>query len=160
MMIKLFRYGLPLCGALLPLTLSLPLGAEEIDSVNTNWKLFGSDKVVLEVYDDPKVQGVACYVSRAKTGGFKGAVGIAEDVFESSIACRQVGPIAFKEPLKKKEEVFSERLSILFKEMHVIRLVDNQRNTLVYFTYSDRIISGSPKSSVTAVPVGALIPVK
>ena len=137
-----------------------PAQAEEIDSVNTNWKLFGSDKVVVEVYDDPKVQGVACYVSRAKTGGFKGAVGIAEDVFESSIACRQVGPIVFKGPMKKKEEVFSERLSILFKEMHVIRIVDDKRNTLVYFTYSDRIISGSPKSSVTAVPVGTVIPVK
>ncbi|HKY02435.1 MAG TPA: CreA family protein [Burkholderiales bacterium] len=134
--------------------------AEEIASVNTNWKLFGSDKVVVEVYDDPKVQGVACYVSRAKTGGLSGAVGVAEDVVESSIACRQVGPIRFTQPLKNKEEVFSERLSILFKELHVLRLVDAKRNTLVYFTYSDRIISGSPQNSVTAVPVGTTIPVK
>lgn len=134
--------------------------AEEIASVNTNWKLFGSDKVVVEAYDDPKVQGIACYISRAKTGGISGAIGVAEDLVESSIACRQTGPIRFSGPLKEKEEVFSERLSILFKELHVLRLVDAKRNTLVYFTYSDRIISGSPKNSVTAVPVGAQIPLK
>jgi CreA protein len=145
---------LTLCGA------ATGLQAEEIASVNTNWKLFGSDKVVVEAYDDPLVKGVSCYVSRAKTGGFKGAIGVAEDVFESSISCNQVGPISVKGPLRLKEEVFSERLSLVFKELHVMRIVDPKRNTLVYFTYSDRVISGSPQSSVTAVPVGAAIPVK
>lgn len=137
-----------------------PAHAEEIASVNTNWKLFGSDKVVVEAYDDPMVKGVSCYVSRAKTGGFKGAIGVAEDVFESSISCNQVGPIRIAGPLKPKEELFSERLSLVFKEMHVMRIVDAKRNTLVYFTYSDRVISGSPKSSVATIPVGVPIPLK
>lgn len=153
-------HGMRLLFATVLALITVAARAEEIGSVNTNWKLFGSDKVLVEAYDDPKVAGVSCYVSRAKTGGFKGAIGVAEDTFESSIACAQVGPIAFKEPLKRSEEVFSERLSLIFKEMHVIRIVDGKRNTLVYFTYSDRIISGSPKSSVAAVPVGAPIPLK
>lgn len=136
------------------------LSAEQLADVNTNWKLFGSDKVVVEVYDDPKVHGVSCYVSRAKTGGIKGAVGLAEDTFEASIACRQIGPIQFVEPIEQEEEVFSERLSVLFKEMHVIRIADAKRKTLVYFTYSDRVVSGSPKSSITAVPVATVIPLK
>lgn len=134
--------------------------AEEIAKVNTNWKLLGSDKVIVEAYDDPKVKGVSCYVSRAKTGGFSGAIGVAEDKFEASIACIQNGPIQIIAPLKQQEEAFSERLSLVFKEMHVIRIVDTKRNTLVYFTYSDRVISGSPKSSVSAVPVSGTIPLK
>ncbi|ODV42511.1 CREA signal peptide protein [Cupriavidus sp. UYMMa02A] len=136
--------------------------AEEIGSVNTNFRMTGSDKVVIEAYDDPMVQGVTCYVSRARTGGIKGSLGMAEDPPEASIACRQVGPITFKGPLRQQEDVFSERMSILFKTLHVIRAIDRKRNTLVYLTYSDRIVSGSPQNSVTAVPVpgGTAIPVK
>ncbi|MGN5476231.1 CreA family protein [Cupriavidus basilensis] len=136
--------------------------AEEIGSVNTNFRMTGSDKVVIEAYDDPMVQGVTCYVSRARTGGIKGSLGMAEDPPEASIACRQVGPITFKGPLRQQEDVFSERMSILFKTLHVIRAIDRKRNTLVYLTYSDRIVSGSPQNSVTAVPVpsGTPIPVK
>ena len=108
------------------------------------------------------VGGVTCYVSRAKTGGLKGAVGLAEDKAEASIACRQVGPVSFSKPLPLQEEIFNERLSVLFKKLRVVRMVDKQRNTLVYLTYSDRVIDGSPKNSVTAVPVdrGTVIPVK
>ncbi|QYY28859.1 MULTISPECIES: CreA family protein [Cupriavidus] len=136
--------------------------AEEIGSVNTNFRMTGSDKVVIEAYDDPMVQGVTCYVSRARTGGIKGTLGMAEDPPEASIACRQVGPISFKGPLRQQEDVFSERMSIMFKTLHVIRAIDRKRNTLVYLTYSDRIVSGSPQNSVTAVPVpgGTTIPVK
>jgi CreA protein len=136
--------------------------AEEIGSVSTNFRVTGSDKVVIEAYDDPQVDGVTCYVSRARTGGIKGSLGMAEDPPEASIACRQVGPIAFKEPVKAQADVFSERMSILFKTLHVVRAVDRKRNTLVYLTYSDRIVSGSPQNSVTAVPVpaGTPIPVK
>ena len=99
------------------------------------------------------MSGVTCFVSRAKTGGIKGAVGLAEDKSEASIACRQVGPIAFAKPLPEQEEIFNERLSVLFKKLRVVRMVDKKRNTLVYLTYSDRVIEGSPKNSVTAVAV-------
>jgi hypothetical protein len=101
------------------------------------------------------VQGVTCYVSRARIGGIKGTLGLAEDRAEASIACRQVGPISFPEPLKKQEEVFSERMSILFKRLRIVRMVDAPRNTLVYLTYSEKLIDGSPQNSVTAVPVTA-----
>ncbi|MDR5772206.1 CreA family protein [Caballeronia sp. LP006] len=136
--------------------------AEEIASVNTNFRFTGSDRVTVEAYDDPLVAGVTCYVSRARTGGVKGTLGIAEDPTESSIACRQVGPIKFTQPLKQKTDVFSDRMSFIFKTLHVVRVVDAKRNTLVYLTYSDRIATGSPKNSVTAVPVpeGTTIPVK
>ncbi|SPD60012.1 CreA family protein [Cupriavidus neocaledonicus] len=136
--------------------------AEEIGSVSTNFRMTGSDKVVIEAYDDPQVDGITCYVSRARTGGIKGQLGMAEDPPEASIACRQVGPIGFKAPIKQQDNVFSERMSILFKALHVVRAVDRKRNTLVYLTYSDRIVSGSPQNSVTAVPVpaGTVIPVK
>ncbi|MBU9355218.1 CreA family protein [Burkholderia multivorans] len=136
--------------------------AEEVGSVNTHFRVTGSDRVVVEAYDDPGVAGVTCYVSRARTGGIKGSLGIAEDPSEASIACRQVGPISFKEPLKQQTDVFSERMSFIFKTLHVVRVVDKKRNTLVYLTYSDRIVSGSPKNAVTAVPVppGTTIPLK
>ena len=137
-------------------------GAEEIASVNTNFHLTGSDRVTVEAYDDPDVKGVTCYVSRARTGGVKGTLGIAEDPTEASIACRQVGPITISGPLKQKDTIFSDRLSFIFKTLHVVRILDTKRNTLVYLTYSDRIATGSAKNSVTAVPMpaGTTIPVK
>ena len=128
--------------------------AEPVGEVDTVFKLIGPDhKIVVDAWDDPKVGGVTCYVSRAKTGGIKGAVGLAEDKSDASIACRQVGPISFSRPLPDQEEVFSERQSFLFKKLRVVRMVDKKRNTLVYLTYSDRVIEGSPKNSVTAVAV-------
>lgn len=136
-----------------------PAHGEEIGSVNTHFRVTGSDRVVIEAYDDPEVDGITCYVSRARTGGIKGSLGMAEDPAEASIACRQVGKIAFKGPLRQQDNVFSERMSILFKTLHVVRVVDRKRNTLVYLTYSDRIVSGSPKNSVTAVPVEAGTPI-
>lgn len=137
--------------------------AEQVGEVDTVFKLIGPDhKIVVEAYDDPKVNGVTCYVSRAKTGGVSGALGLAEDKAEASIACRQVGPVSFTEPLKKRDEIFSERQSIMFKRLRVVRMVDAKRNTLIYLSYSDRLIEGSPQNSVTAVPVdrATLIPVK
>lgn len=130
--------------------------AEQVGEVSTVFKFFGANhKIVVDAYDDPKINGVACYVSRAKTGGISGSLGLAEDKAEASIACRQVGPISFPgKPLKAQEEVFSERISLVFKKLRVIRIVDLQRHTLVYLTYSDRVIEGSPQNSVTAVPLG------
>ena len=137
---------------------------EQIGAVDTVFILLGvNHKIVVDAYDDPKVAGVTCYVSRAKTGGFKGMVGLAEDKAEASIACRQTGPISFKgDKVEQQEEMFSERISLVFKKLRVIRMVDRQRSTLVYLTYSDRLIDGSPQNSVTAValPAGTVIPLK
>ena len=136
------------------LAVPLTLGAEEIGQVSTVFKWVGpNDKIIVEAFDDPKVAGVTCYLSRAKTGGIKGGVGLAEDRAEASLACRQVGPIAFKGELKDGEEVFKERTSLVFKSMQVVRFFDRKRNTLVYLVYSDRIIEGSPQNAVTAIPI-------
>ena len=141
---------------LLGLCLALPLvvQAEEIGEVSTVFKWVGpNDKIVVEAFDDPKVSGVTCYLSRAKTGGVKGGLGLAEDRAEASIACRQVGPIRFTGKLKDGEEVFKERTSLVFKTMQVVRFFDQKRNTLVYLVYSDRVIEGSPQNAVTAIPI-------
>jgi CreA protein len=128
--------------------------AEEIGSVDTAFKVFGPNhKIVIEAFDDPKVEGVACHVSRAKTGGVSGALGLAEDTSDASIACRQIGPVRFLSELEDGEEVFSERRSILFKRLHVVRFLDKKRNTLVYLVYSDRLIEGSPKNAISTVPI-------
>ena len=134
--------------------------AEPIGEVDTVFKLLGPDhKVVVEAYDDPGGEGVTCYVSRAKTGGIKGALGLAEDKAEASIACRQVGPIKFAKPLRQQDEIFSERISLVFKRLRVVRMVDAKRNALVYLTYSDRLIEGSPQNAVTAVAVDRATPI-
>ena len=147
--------------AALALAFSTAAMSEDIGSVDTAFKLVGSNhKVVVEVFDDPKVQGVSCYVSRAKTGGITGSLGLAEDKANASIACRQVGDIVFKNPVARQEEVFTQKTSILFKTLRVVRMVDPKRNVLTYLTYSDRLIDGSPQNSITAVPVGKAIPVK
>ena len=143
--------------ALFLLMLVAPLAlAEEIGEVSTVFKWFGpNDRIVVEAFDDPKVEGVTCYLSRAKTGGVSGGLGLAEDRAEASIACRQVGEIRFKGELKDGEEVFKERTSLVFKTMQVVRSLDRKRNTLVYLVYSDRIIEGSPQNAVTAIPIRA-----
>lgn len=137
----------------LPALLPGAATAQEIGSVNTEWKLMGSHQLVVEAYDDPKVEGVTCYVAKPERGGIAGAVGVAEEVSDVSIACRQVGPLRFKEALPLQEDAFTERRSLIFKTLHVVRMVDTARNVLVYLTYTDKIIQGSPKNSVTAVPV-------
>jgi CreA protein len=151
------------CQAALGLALSafvLGASAETVGSVDAAFKLIGPDhKVVVEAFDDPKVAGVSCYLSRAKTGGVKGALGLAEDTSDSSVACRQMGPLTFNGKVPRQEEVFNERSSIFFKHVRVVRIVDVKRNALVYLVYSDKLIDGSPKNSVTAVPVPANQPI-
>jgi CreA protein len=142
------------------LSASLVVSAETIGDVSTTFKLLSpNDKVVVDVFDDPQVDGVACYLSHAKTGGYKGALGFAEDTSDASVACRQVGPISFKGKIDRQDEVFNARSSFLFKHVRVVRMVDSKRNTLVYLVYSDKIIDGSPKNSVTAVAVPAAQPI-
>mgnify|MGYP003417583103 FL=1 len=146
--------------ALLLLPLAGLARAEPIGEVDTVFKFIGPDhKIVVDAHDDPKVKGVTCYVARARTGGIKGAFGVAEDKSEASIDCRQVGPIAFTGPLPVQEDMFTERISLVFKKMRVVRMVDRARNTLVYLTYSDRVIEGSPQNSVAVVAVERSLPI-
>ena len=142
------------------LTASVGALAETVGEVSTTFKLLSpNDKVVVDVFDDPQVEGVSCYLSHAKAGGYKGALGLAEDTSDASVACRQVGPISFKGKIDKQDEVFNARSSFLFKHVRVVRMVDSKRNTLIYLVYSDKLIDGSPKNSVTAVPVPAAQPI-
>lgn len=123
-------------------------------SISTQFRWLGpNDKIVIDGFDDPKVQGITCYISRAQTGGVKGELGVAEDTSDASIACRQVGPIKIIGELKDGEHVFNEKRSLVFKELQVVRFFDRKRNVLVYVAYSDRVIAGSPKNSISTVPI-------
>jgi CreA protein len=132
--------------------------AEEIGSVSTKIKFTGpNDKIVVEVFQDESIPGVACYISRAKTGGFTGAIGVAEDTSDASIDCTQMGPIDLPDDVRSGkrngDEVFKKRTSLVFKTLQVVRFYDAPRHVLVYLTYSDRIIEGSPKNSVAVVAI-------
>jgi CreA protein len=144
--------------ALALLLLTNAVHSEEIGAVSTNYKLVGpNDKIVVEVFDDPDISGAACYLSRARTGGFSGAIGIAEDTADASIACRQVGPITLPANIlngdSEGNEVFKKRTSLVFKSLQVVRFYDPKRKVLVYLSYSDRVIDGSPKNSLSVVPI-------
>ena len=143
--------------AVLALLFAYPVAAEEIGSVGYRFKWLGpNDKITVEAFDDPDVAGVTCYISRARTGGIKGAFGLADDPPYASISCHQTGAIdtAKLASLKSPHEVFSERSSLIFKTTQVVRFWDSRRNALVYLTYTDRVIDGSPQNSVSVVPVG------
>ncbi len=132
--------------------------AEIVGEVSTTFKFLGAnDKIVIEAFDDPDIKGATCYLSRAKTGGIKGTVGLAEDKSDASLACRQTGPIVLpKDVVNGKDDgdrVFRKATSILFKKLQVVRFYDPKRNTLVYLTYSDKIIDGSPKNSISTIVV-------
>ena len=132
--------------------------AEEIGSVDTVFKMIGPDhKIVVEAFDDPDVKNVTCYVSRAKTGGIKGGLGLAEDTSDAAISCQQVGPIELSDRIKngkaQGEVVFKKRTSLVFKSLQVVRFYDAKRNALAYLAYSDKVVEGSPKNAISAVPV-------
>lgn len=116
--------------------------AEEVGSVDTVFKVFGPDhKIVVEAFDDPDVENVTCYLSRSKTGGIKGGLGLAEDTSDAAISCQQVGPIELSDRVKRKptkgQVVFQKRTSLVFKKLQVVRFYDPKRNALIYLTYSD-----------------------
>ena len=141
-------------GSLLLVFLTPSAQSEEIGCITTAWKLIGSNhKVCVHAYDDPKVQGVACYISQAKTGGIAGTFGVAEDPSQFSIACRQIGPIIIDGKLPKEETAFSEDTSLFFKETKVTRMFDEKRNTLVYVAISRKLIEGAPANSISTVPI-------
>jgi len=141
--------------ALLPLlATALPASAETIGCVTTAWKLIGANhKVCVEAFADPKVPGVTCHVSQARTGGVSGTLGLAQDPSQFSLACRQTGPITLPAKLPRDETIFSEDTSILFKETRVVRLWDEEHNTLVYLAISRKLIDGAPANSISTVPV-------
>jgi CreA protein len=129
--------------------------AEELTCVATTFRLIGkNDKVCISAFDDPKVPGVACHISQARTGGLGGSLGLAQDPSRFSIACRQVGPISVElDKLPENESVYEDRTSIFFKHTQVYRSVDKKRNTLIYLAISDKLIDGSPQNSISTVPV-------
>ena len=132
--------------------------AEQVGSVDTVFKMFGPDhKIVVEAFDDPDVKNVTCYVSRAKTGGIKGGLGLAEDTSDAAISCQQVGPIELSDKIKngkaQGDVVFQKRTSLVFKKLQVVRFYDAKRNTLAYLAYSDKVVEGSQKNAISAVPV-------
>ena len=129
--------------------------ADDLACLSTTFRFIGpNDKICVSVFDDPKVSGVACHISQARTGGIKGGLGLAEDPSRFSIACRQIGPISIDpKRLPREEEVYNTRTSILFKNTHVFRMYDEKRNTLIYLAISDKIIEGSPQSSLSTVPI-------
>ncbi len=144
----------PLICLLALATTSTGAFAEEVGEVSTAFKLLGANhKIVLEAFDDPKVSGISCFLSRAKTGGVSGSLGLATDTSDASIACRQTGPVRYLDKIEAGEQVFQQRTSILFKKLQVVRFFDPTRNTLIYLTYSDKLIDGSPQNSISAVVV-------
>lgn len=131
-----------------------PVLAETIGCVTTAWKLIGANhRVCVEAFHDPKIAGVTCHVSQARTGGVSGSFGLAQDPSQFSLACRQTGPIQLPSKLPKDEEVFSESTSILFKETRVVRMWDEANRTLVYLAISRRLIEGAPANAISTVPV-------
>jgi len=132
--------------------------AEQIGSVDTVFKIFGPDhKIVVEAFDDPDVKNVTCYISRAKTGGIKGGLGLAEDTSDAAISCQQVGPVELSDKIKngkaQGDVVFQKRTSLVFKKLQVVRFYDAKRNALAYLAYSDKVVEGSPKNAISAVPI-------
>ena len=128
--------------------------SETIGCVTTEWKLLGANhKVCVESFGDPKVSGVTCHVSQARTGGVSGSLGLAQDPSQFSLSCRQTGPINLPDKLPKNEVVFSEDTSILFKETRVVRMWDAASRTLVYLAISRKLIEGAPANSISTVPV-------
>lgn len=140
--------------ALLLACLALPAVGEEIGCTTTEWKLIGANhRVCVSAYDDPKIPGVTCHISQARTGGIKGSLGLAEDPSQFSIACRQIGPITLPEKLPAREVVFSEGTSLLFKETQIHRLYDAKRKVLIYLGISRKIIAGAPTNAISSVPI-------
>ncbi|MBJ3813525.1 protein CreA [Shimwellia pseudoproteus] len=140
------------------LLLSQSVSAEQIGSVDTVFKMIGPDhKIVVEAFDDPDIKNVTCYLSRAKTGGIKGGLGLAEDTADAAISCQQVGPVELSDKIKAGKEqgevVFQKRISMVFKTLQVVRFYDAKRNALTYLAYSDKVVDGSPKNALSAVPI-------
>lgn len=140
--------------ALLASLAAMNAGAEEIGCVTTSWKLIGANhRVCVYAFDDPKIPGVTCHVSQARTGGVKGSLGLAEDPSQFSLACRQIGPISLPDKLPKDDIVFSAGTSLIFKETDIHRSYDEKRKVLVYLAISRKLIDGAPANAISTVPI-------
>lgn len=129
----------------------------EIWSVDTSFQRVGPDHTIeIGAVPDPKVQWVTCFYSRAKTGWIKWWLWLAEDTSDASVACRQIGVISFKEPIRIQEEIRNENTNILFKKLRIVRFYDKNSNSLIYLVYSDKLVDGSPKNSISAVPLNEI----
>ena len=138
------------------LVLAQPAAAQEdlIFRKSTVWKMLTpNDKLAVYGVDDPAVEGVACHYTVPEKGGVAGMFGVAEEVSEVSLACRQIGPIRFKEKMEQGDVVFRERRSLIWKKMQIVRGCDAKRNVLVYLVYTDKLIEGSPQNSTSTVPI-------
>lgn len=121
---------------------------------STVWKFLSPDhKLATYAIDDPEVEGVACHFTVPEKGGWTGWLGLAEELSTVSLACRQVGPIRFKQKLEQGEEAFRQRRSLFFKKLRIVRGCDAKRNVLVYLSYTDKLIEGSPENSTSTVPI-------
>ncbi len=136
------------------LALAAPAQAQtRVDSINTNFRWLGpDDKIVVDRYDDPKVQNVSCYMSRAQTGGVSGGLGLAEDPSRFSIACRAVGPVSPPANLAKSEVIGFASASLFFKSFQIHRAIDPEKHVLIYTVVSTKLINGSPFNSISVVP--------
>lgn len=150
---KKMRYSVSLmllCG----IAIATPVSAEKIGSVRTKFRLLTpNDTISVQAFDDPKIDGITCYLSRAEKGGAASIIGFQEDTSDASISCRQMGAIKIKESFNQGEVVFKKNTSLIFKTMQVVRMFDEKRKAIIYLVYSDRLIDGSPQNSITAVPI-------
>ena len=133
----------------------------KIGEVVTKWKAIGANHTIqIEYIKDPEISGVTCYISRAKTGGVTGSLGLAEDTADASISCRQTGFIELPEYYLKNsksktepKDVFKKNTSLIFKTMNVVRFYDKDNNSLIYLVYSDKVIDGSPQNSLSSITI-------
>ncbi|TAK49962.1 MAG: hypothetical protein EPO23_01705 [Xanthobacteraceae bacterium] len=160
MRLPMVRFLLAFLLALAASAVLMPAGARAADEPDLIFKrstvfkwLSPNDKLATYAIDDPEVEGVACHFTVPERGGFKGWIGVAEEVSDISLACRQIGPIRFKRKFAQGEDMFHQRRSLFFKKMQIVRGCDTRRNVIVYMVYSDRLIEGSPKNSTSTVPI-------
>ena len=104
------------------------------------------------------LQNVTCYISRAKTGGIKGGLGLAEDTSDAAISCQQVGPVELSgqnQERQKRRATWCSRSAPRWclNHLQVVRFYDAKRNALAYLAYSDKVVDGSPKNAISAVPI-------
>jgi CreA protein len=143
-----------LLAATLLFSAAAPAFAEEVGSFRNDWT---GNSIVIEAIADPKVQGVTCHLTHFERSLIdrlsKGNWFI--DPSNSSIACRQTGPVTVGDINKgaSGEEVFSERISLIFKSLAVRRIYDKKNDTLVYVVYSRQVKDASAKMSISTVPL-------
>ncbi|MGO1767616.1 MAG: CreA family protein [Advenella sp.] len=151
---KLFLRALLVGAAMLCTAGPANARAVDIGCVSTTWRILNNDKVCVQSFKDPQIDGVTCHLSYAKTGGVTGALGFAENPSRFSLSCRQTGPLKATQPVRKvQQDVFTQRMSFLFKGLNVSRLVDVENQSLIYLVVSEKLIDGSPFNSISVVPL-------